>query len=164
MLEQWFGAAAGNATNLPQAPMAAEDASCAMTAIYLTHAAAAVPVLNAADVSSGVTALTFSPGGDAVAAFLAGVCVVVVWKLAVSWRQKLSHMAASKGPATLLPFCYLPLPVLLPHVSADSFDKDTSVGSPWTLCWSTESHVDLYRAGHCCASLEVLMESGDREQ
>jgi hypothetical protein len=84
--------------------------------IYPDAASASSPVLCASEVAGGVAAVAFSPGGDAVAAFVLGCHCLVVWRLGSSWTQKLAHLGSSR-PMSQMPHAYIRLPqaALLVH-------------------------------------------------
>lgn len=142
--------------------------------IYPDASMAASPVLCASEVSGGVAAVAFSPGGDAVAAFVLESYCLVVWRLGGSWTQRLAHLGSSR-PMSQLPHAYIRLPTAALLVNA--VFKDDAAGQQqqqrhhrhhhhhgeseggellqWQLKWQTHSHIDLLYHGCLCGSVEV---------
>jgi hypothetical protein len=161
--------------------MGASHASQSMQCgvIYPDAAAASSPVLCASEVAGGVAAVAFSPGGDALAAFVLGCHCLVVWRLGASWTQKLAHLGSSR-PMSQMPHAYIRLPAAA--LLVDAIFKDSAAeqqqqrhhhhhhharqseegggGSSgealqWQLRWHTDSHIDLLYQGCLCGSVEV---------
>lgn len=96
--------------------------------IYPDAASASSPVLCASEVAGGVAAVAFSPGGDAVAAFVLGCHCLVVWRLGASWTQKLAHLGSSR-PMSQMPHAYIRLPQAALLVHAVFKDAAAATGS-----------------------------------
>lgn len=96
--------------------------------IHPDATSASSPVLCASEVAGGVAAVAFSPGGDAVAAFVLGCHCLVVWRLGSSWTQKLAHLGSSR-PMSQMPHTYIRLPQAALLVHAVFKDAAGTAGS-----------------------------------
>jgi hypothetical protein len=128
---------------------------------YTSAATWGQPWVTCQDVLRGVAAVTFNPGGDAVAVFLEGCYCLVIWKLQSSWTQKLTSLGSSR-PSSHLPHAYLPVP-LQPAVlieqqgAAQGWAATAEQLCSWQLKWTAPGLIDLLWRGQLWATVEVVV-------
>lgn len=98
-----------------------------------------------------VSALAFSPSGEALAGFCAADSSVRVWSLATSWTHRLQQRL--RGPLALLPEKLVPVtfPEQAVQPLARAMTGSAAIDLTYRLCWESERRIAVMHEGRYVA-------------